>query len=310
MLKRSRLALPIVLIALPTAGYSQEASGRITAGIGQSSVSDGGGDATTTSLDFIGSLSFGQGFNLNVDGSTQEFDADDLDASIGADTLGVKLTYQIPSGLAFGAYAENTNVDISGTGPLSGLSLDGELKSYGLTLGYVIEGFGVEAFYGMSDTDPGLPDQVDVTDMGLNLRYVTGNATWGGHLVGTEIDVPGGSLDVSSWGIGGEVPVGKGWSVFAGLGGAAIDDLDLEASTFGLGVGYDFSVVSQVPAVASLELARSKVDDGVGDITADTIRFGLTIPLGRSASKMPLNSVARGAIAPRHSAITTLIETF
>lgn len=74
----------------------------------------------------------------------------------------------------------------------------------------------------------------------------------------------------------------NGWSGFAGVNWFDVDNVNLDATTFGVGVGYDLKQVSQVPALVSLELARSDVSLGGTSADVDTIRLGVTFPLGNA----------------------------
>ena len=76
----------------------------------------------------------------------------------------------------------------------------------------------------------------------------------------------------------------------------------------GIGLGYDLSGWTNMPMVASLELSRSRLSEsGVGSIDVDSVRFGLTLPLGGSSTVAPQNSTAAAAMEPRRNALSTTL---
>jgi len=64
-----------------------------------------------------------------------------------------------------------------------------------------------------------------------------------------------------------------------------------------------------VRLILLIGLARS--DQAVGGVSGhlDTVRLGLTFPLGQREVATPVNSVARAAMAPLHNALTTFTDT-
>lgn len=304
---KSFTAAACALTALSGLAHAQEFSGAATLGYGHTSISNGGGDANGFTLDGTGTLAFGNGLFLGMDGSFATVDPDGPANDIDTTDLGLDLTYQAASGLTVGGYLDYADIDINLPG---GLAADASVTSYGVKGGYTTASFGAEAHVGLSETSPSLPSGVDWTDYGLNLRYRPSERTQiGGHWVNTHLSGPGGSTDITSLGLGASHGFGMGWSAFAGLNWLDLDAANSDVTTFGLGVGYDLSQVTSVPAQLSLELARSNLDTPAGDAHADTIRLGVTLPLGDRGTSAPLNSVSRGVIAPRHNAISTLVDT-
>ena len=302
---KSKILLLSAAAILPNTVLAQEFSGAVTLGYGVTSISDGLGDATSPTLDGTGTVSFDNGLHLGFDGSFSHVDPDGAGGDEQIIDLGVSANYQFTSGATVGAYVDHIDFEVNNV--FGGASADFGGTSYGLSAGYVSNVFGAEFHVGTTDTSPSLGGDVDWLDYGLNLRYAPSERTrLGGHWVQTEISTPVGDIELSSVGFGADHQFGMGWSAFGGVNWANLELLDTDLTTFGLGVGYDLSQVTAVPAQISLELARSNLDTPVGDAHADTMRFGVTIPLGRRKTSTPLNSLSRSMMAPRHNAISTL----
>lgn len=289
-------------------GLAQEFSGAATLGYGNASVSDGGGDITTFTLDGAGFVDFQNGFELGFNGSFKSADADGPGNDLDGTDLGLDLSSRLPSGFMLGGYVDFIDLDVSLPG--GGFTANADVTSYGLKTGYVTDQIEAEFHIGLSETSPSLPSGVDWTDYGANLRYdISDRTSVGGHLLRTEISGPGGTGDVNSVGLGGEHGFGIGWTAFGGVNWIELDGANSDITTVGLGLGYDLATVTSLPAQLSLELARSNLDTGAGDADVDTVRLGVTIPLGGYKSGAPLNSVSRSTTKPRHNALSTLVDT-
>ena len=302
---KSNLIMGAALAAMPLAVCAQDAGGAFTLGYGASSVSGPAGDISTLSLDGVGNIALNNGFNIGFYGSFRNADEDRTSNDLSASDFGVTLNYQFLNGLVAGGYLDYASLDF-GT-----FSTDLDATSYGGSLGYVTDTFGAEGFLGMTETSPDLAPGVDWVDYGLNLRYVISpQARIGGHAMRSDVSRPGGAdLEIDSYGIGGDYGFGNGWSAFGGLSYVDLDAANIDATTFGVGVGYDLSQISRVPAAVSLELSRTDLSQPGANTDVDTLRLSVTLPLGNRSGTTPLNSVGRSAMAPRHNAVSTLLES-
>jgi len=301
-MERSFIAVVMTTALAPFAAQAQDASGAVTLGYGFSDISDGGGDLSSLTLDAVGNISFNKNVHLGLHGSFVNADPDGAgDVNIG--DLGAKLVYQFQNGVLLGGYLDHASLDIGG-----GLG-DIDATSFGGITGYVSGDFGAEVFVGATETSPDLPSGVDWIDYGATLRYkISPTARVGGHLMWSDISGAGGDVEVDTIGIGGDVAFGAGWAAFGGLNHSSVDLVNTDVTTLGIGVSYDLRQVSAIPGAVSMEVARSRLDTPIGDADADTIRFGLTFPLGGQENSTPLNSVDRAVIAPRHNSVTTLLN--
>ncbi len=302
---KTNLFVGAFFASVPLAICAQDAGGAFTLGYGASSVSGPAGDLSTLSLDGVGNIALNNSFNIGLYGSFRSVDENNTSDDLAASDFGFTLNYQFLNGVVLGGYLDYAKLDFGS------FATDFDTTSYGGTVGYVNNTFGAEAFLGGTETSPDLAAGVDWVDYGLNLRYVVSpQARLGGHIMRSDISVPGGTdVEIDSYGIGGDYAFGNGWSGFGGLSYVDLGAAAVDATTFGVGVGYDLGQISRLPASVSLELSRTDISAPGANVDVDTLRLSLTVPLGNRPSTTPLNSVARSAMAPRHNAVSTLLES-
>ncbi|MDT8327615.1 MAG: hypothetical protein RQ750_09580 [Roseovarius sp.] len=302
---KTHLILGAIFASMPLALSAQDAGGAFTLGYGASSVSGPGGNLSTLSLDGVGNIALNNNMNIGLYGSFRNVDENNTSDDLSASDFGLALNYQFFNGVVLGGYLDYANLDFGS------FSRDLDATSYGGTLGYVTDTFGAEAFLGGTETSPDLAAGVDWVDYGLNLRYVISpQARIGGHIMRSDISVPNATdVEIDSYGIGGDYGFGNGWSGFAGLSYVELDAANLDATTFGVGVGYDLKQISQLPAALSLELSHTDLNQPGAGTNVDTIRLSVTLPLGNRQNANPLNSVSRSAMSPRHNAVSTLLDS-
>ncbi|MFD0859558.1 hypothetical protein [Roseovarius aquimarinus] len=291
------------LMMVPGAAIAQDISGAATLGYGFSSISNGGGDLNQFTLDGAGDIDFLNGLALGLTGGLVHADAD-RGGDISLTDLGADLAYTSVGGATFGGYLDYT--DFGGNGLLTGST---DTSSYGLMGGYAGDLLQLTANLGWSDASGAAVAGVsDWMDYGLNVSYTPSDQTRiAGHWQLGDLDNALGGDDLSSIGIGASHVFGAGIIGFGGISRTEFDAANLEATSYGIGVGYDLSQISNLPAQMSLELARTNVERAARpDADVDTIRLGVTIPLGARASAAPLNSLANGIMSPRRNALSTL----
>lgn len=300
---RSGRLLACVLLAAPSAGLAQDFAGAATLGYGYSNVPNGLPNVNTYSLDGAGTLGFQNGFSLDVDGSIHHANPS-RGNNAGVFDVGGVLNYRFGVGPVIGAYLEYASLDSNGL-----LGRDINATSYGLTGGYEGQLFQAKLFYGGTDASNIAGANSDWTDYGLNVAYTpTLNTTVAGHWMRSDIDSPLIETDATSFGIGAGHDFGNGFSGFGGITRLNFDAVNIDATSYGLGLGYDLNQITGVPAQVSLELARTMVDPVGRNTDVDTIRLGVTIPLGQRSGSAPLNSAASNAMSPRHNAVSTFYD--
>lgn len=298
---KNKLAVIFVAISAPSLATAQDVSvsGAATLGVGFHDVSDVTQDIRTTSLDGRLDLAFGSGFTFGVDAGHIGIKIDDVPFDFSADFIGLRGGYDFSNGMSLGVYHEQltAGADI--------LPIDISLKSTGVSVGYAMEGLKFGAFVGQSKTSPSLGPDIDFNDFGLTAKYsAMPGLTLGAAFLRTTIDTPGTDVDLDFLGLAATYAVNEQISVFGGVSKTSLDLVDIDATTMGLGLGYALPEMGGVNSTVSLELARTDLSVFGTDIgNLDTIRLGLTIPLGPKGSDAPLNSVADSVFNPRHSAI-------
>ena len=294
---KRNLLLAVAVSALPAAAMAQDITGGMTLSFTQQDV--GGPDVDTIGLDGRMDIDWGNGFTFGLDAGHSTMSMSGTPIELGAEFVGIDGGYRFANGLKVGAYAERLTLG------LNMLPIDLTAKSNGVTLGYEANGLDVEGFVGKSSLSIALP--FDIEDMGVALRY-TGKP-------GLEIGATFQRLEITDGvdsehldfaGVAGSYLVSDAIIVFGGF--ASTDVLGASVDTMGLGVGYDLGAKTGFSSTLSLELAST--DIGAGD-NMDTVRLGLSIPLGKKGPMIPINSVADSVLNGRHNAlISTLTSAF
>jgi len=260
-------------------------------------------DLTTTSIDVENDIMFGSNVNVGLDFGIAMTEIDATGGTANADLMSFAFepSYHFANGAYVGAYYRMGDLDLSIA--LLPITLGVDTRQSGIFAGYESGPLWIEAFYGTSDTDPGIGG-IDVTDMGLAVSYsVMPNLDVFGSYTRTDIDT-GGFLDIdlTMMAIGADYDFGNGLSVYGSVGRLDIGTpfpIDLDATQFSLGASYDLAQAGGgFPGVVSLEMTRTSFDLAGLDADVNSFGLGLTIPLGNNASTTALNSstqVARGS---------------
>jgi hypothetical protein len=285
------LALPAVLAM--TAAQGQEHSGAVTLGLSNGTFGNDDDELSRLSLEGILDADFGNGFTLGTDLGFSRSKINEFD--VNATDLRLKPRYRFANGLTAGAYVEHVSFSADGD--------DLSLTGYGLSLGYQTDTLDVALHVGETESDGGFGGEA-LSDVGLTLLYTPSEAL----AVGAQLVRSDGNNDsLETLRLGAVHALNGDWTVFGGLDFASIDDTDF--TTFGIGASYSLASVFGRPAALSFEYERTSLDGGFGDSDLDTLRLGLTIPLGPTGVQEPINSTAHLALRPRHNALPTLVAS-
>lgn len=297
---KSALALCLLTVSAPSLALAQDVSGAVTLGFGDHSVSDIDQDLSTSSLDGRVNLSFANGMTLGVNAGYLDVGIDGVPFDISATFVGLDVGYKLASGLSFGAYAEQL------TGKIGPLPFDLALKSMGANIGYATETLEFGASLGRTSVSPDIAE-IEADTLGLTAKYTAmPTLTLGGTFQRASISAGGGEADVDLIGLAGAYDLSEQFSLFGGISRTSIDDLDTDITTMGLGLGYNLDL-GGVASTVSLELARTDLSAFGGSTDLDTVRIGLTLPLGGAGTEAPLNSVADSIFNPRHGAVNAAL---
>jgi len=267
----------LALLSAPSIAAA-EISGAATVGLGRSTVDGASGEINEYSLDFdfnyagTGNLSFGAsgGFRrLDVDGGGE------LDST----NLNVEALYGLSNGFDVGAYYGYSNFDLGGSSQ--------DFKAYGLLFGYGAGAFEGELALGQVDVDG-----ITANEFSLFGRYNVSDQTQILGEIGTVRDDGDG---FNLFGVGVNHSINDQFGVFGAIRrGSAVGGGDFNTTELSIGMDYRLAALSSFGALLSLELARVNLDTGGGgDADINSVRLGLTMPLGGDGRKaLPLNSGA------------------
>lgn len=301
----------IALIAamLPAAASAQEMSGMLTLGYSSTDIPGLSDDLSGATLDFAGSANFANGFSLSGGVGLSNHDTDGLPGQLQMSTYDLEASYAFGNHWSLGAYAEKSAME------LTIINEDISMRSFGLTMGYKTDRVAVELYAGKSETDPEMPAGLDLKDAGLRMSFAVSDRTNMTLRAGLSrlsgAGIP--DVDLTAIGLSATHMLTDRWMVFGGLDMASLDVMgdSLDATSVGLGAGYRFDISGR-PVLLTMELARTSLSvDGLFDEDLDTIRVGLSLPLGAAGTKAPLNSLASSVAEGRHSTLTsTLLGVF
>lgn len=302
-MKASTSVLVLVLSA-PSLAAAQDLSGGVTLGFGDHDISEFSQGLSTTTLDGRMKLAFDNGLTLGVSAGYIDVGIDEVPFDFQGDFIGLDLGYRFANGMALGVYVEDLTLSTDA------LPIDLSLRTVGLSGSYSMEGLEFGAFIGNTTTSPdiGLLLDADVNNFGLTAKYAAmPNLDIAGAFLRATIDTSGTDVDIHLIGLAASYDINEQFSVFGGLSRTSVDLADLDVTTMGLGVGYDLTGMMGMASNVSLELARSDLSLGGDSADLDTIRLGLTFPLGGAGTEAPLNSVADSIFNPRRGALNAAL---
>ena len=302
-MKTSTSVLVLVLSA-PSLAAAQDLSGGVTLGFGDHDISEFSQGLSTTTLDGRMKLAFDNGLTLGVSAGYIDVGIDEVPFDFQGDFIGLDLGYRFSNGMALGVYVEDLTLSTDA------LPIDLSLRTVGLSGSYSMEGLEFGAFIGNTTTSPdiGLLLDADVNNFGLTAKYAAmPNLDIAGAFLRATIDTPGTDVNIDLIGLAASYDINEQFSVFGGLSRTSVDLADLDVTTMGLGVGYDLTGMMGMASNVSLELAHSDLSLGGDSADLDTIRLGLTFPLGGAGTEAPLNSVADSIFNPRRGALNAAL---
>ncbi len=319
------LSKPIVFAAicvLPSATLAQDAGidAAVTLGYSFGDIADV--DYSAVSLGFASDIRLTSAFSVGMDFDLQATDLDvsGLDPELDVMRLSVEPRYDFGKGLYAGLYYQNSDIDISADA-LGPIEIGLELNSFGVFGGIDNGTWGAEAYYGRSDTDPELSDDIEITDFGLSGFYAASeNVEIFGSYQSTNIDAGSGApeIDLDLIAVGGSYAFQNGLMTYGTIGritlGDSSDTFDASITEVALGVTYSLeSMGTPVPAVLGFEAAKRDfdIDFGGGSQSESGMNytFSLTIPLGKAPAQ-PLNSSARIARGDVRTVLSSTLMSF
>ncbi|MDF0598578.1 outer membrane beta-barrel protein [Psychromarinibacter halotolerans] len=297
-------------LSIPAAqAQAQDWTATATVGLGFGEVSDTDTSFTSYTIDASGRVRFDSGFSMGLDLGYTGLESDDISGSASITSFAVAPRYRFANRpYTVGGYVEYASLDDTG---LSG-SLDA--TSYGLTGGYVGTNWRTEVFWGLTDTDPEIGPDTDIQDYGISLGVLSSDRlSFAGNLIRTSVEDSGVTVNADLFEIASTYQFGNGFGLFGSVSHMTISSAgdSVDMNTIGIGGSYYLGNTIELPLTVSLELAQSEVNYGGYSGDMSTVRLGLTLPIGGSGGKLPLNSTAGAVQNGRHSAITSsVLSTF
>jgi hypothetical protein len=282
----------ITLVALvstvPVAVQAQSITGGLT--LSYTTQESDGLEQDTTGLDGRMRVALDNGFSFGLQLGQSTTSTDGTPLELEGEFYALEGGYRFANGIRVGAFAERLTIGFNL------IPTDISLDTDGVALGYDANGFDVEAFVGTTSTN--LLSTLDVDNYGIIATYTgTPGLEVGGAFLRARLSSGGVSENIDFKGIAATHVFKESYMVFGGFAKSDFfigDSLD----SMGVGVAYDTGALVGFSSTLSLELART--DLGGDDI--DTVRFGLTVPLGKKGPMLPMNSVADSILNPRHGA--------
>lgn len=315
--KLSVLAVAISSVS-PLAALAQDFSGAVTLGYSHTDISDADAKMNGLSLDGRLSYSLGNGLSFGTRFDTFRLDAANADLDITGTLMAIDASYAVSDAFSAGVFYEHAEVGASMAG--TSISSIAASNTYGIEGSYKTGALEFGGFVATS-TPGGLLGaslagaDLDIRHLGLSAAYApAGNLTIGGSFINTNLDsgAAGVDVDIKYLGLATVYDLNDSYTLFGGLSRTWLKESGVDASltTIGLGLSYDLGALAGMPLSASVELARTTADLGGSDTDINSIRLGLTIPLGGEGAKAPLNSTADAILNPSHSAISQTVLNF
>lgn len=301
---KNTISVLLLAMAAPSLATAQEISGGVTLGFGDHDIDELSQGLRTTTLDGRVKMVFDNNIIFGVQAGYIDVGIDNVPIDLKGDFIGLDLGYRFSNGMSLGAYVEDLTLRVDL------LPIDISLRSVGLSGGFSMEGLEFGAFIGETTTSPdiGLLLDADIRNFGLSVKYAAmPNLNIGAAFLRATIDTSGTDVDIDLFGLAAAYDITEQFSVFGGVSRTTLDLADLDVTTMGLGVGYDLTAMAGFASKVSLELARTDLSQGGGSADLDTIRLGLTFPLGGAGTEAPLNSVADSIFNPRRGALNAAL---
>lgn len=299
--------LGMIVAVCPLASQAAEWSGAHTLGFGYNNLSGGGGNALSYTLDSAGEARFNPSFGIGYSVTLGKAHIDEFNASGTVFDFNLAPEFKLQSNnMTLGAYFEYGVVDAD----FLAQTVDG--RAIGLTAGMDSGNWEILAFYGQSQPTGSAGAGIELDDFGLKLGFQPSDRV---KLAGNYMHLSGeagaaGDVDGSLFSMAGAFELSHQVDLFAGasFGDIEAPNFDGDFYTIGFGASYKIARKSGEPILASLEYAQTGLSDGAGEGIIDSVRFGLSIPIGNSSTTTPLNSVAGNVFNSGFSAASSAAQ--
>ena len=315
------LAFTVALVS-PFTASAQDFSGAVTLGYSHRSLDVVPGfELKSNALTLDGQIDFKLDSGLTFGARYNSFNLNlaNLPIDLKGNLIGLNVGYDVSENFSAGVFLEQSQIGAD-IGPMS-ISDAAGLQTMGIEGSYSTGNLEFGAFVAKSDITGALGGligaggvSVDVTSFGLSAKYeANSDLLVGGTFMRTSADIGGPSYDIDYIGIAAVYGLNDTVNLFGGLSQTRQSDLEAKINTIAIGGSYDLSATAGFPLVASLELARTDLKVGLLpglEPKSNSIRLGLTMPLGKGSVKAPLNSTADAILNPSHDVLSQTLMNF
>lgn len=293
----------VMLLSASQAAQAQDVYGVVSLGYGESQFADSATGTNAFSLHGRVRRQLDNGLSFGLQSGTEQTTSTGTsDGALTSQNLGGDISYGLGNGTSVGAFLEENSLSDSGVSLLS-------TSAIGLTAGFTGSGYSVKGFLGSSMIENA--PSVDITAMGANASYaVSPEFTFGASLSHHSITSGSSSNTISTYGI---AAVYQATPVFGLHGGMTQIDSAQGASVteMGLGASYNVNAGGQMPILGTLELIGNSFASTSTNYAVDTVRLGVTLPIGAAARKVsvPVHSATDKVFQPIHDVIGTFGES-
>lgn len=315
--KISALAFSVAFVS-PMAATAQDFSGAVTLGYSHTKQSDLDVSLNGATIDGRLNFNLGGGASLGLRYDSFLLNVAGADLDISGNLIGLDVNYDVSEAFSAKVFMDHAEIGGESMGvKLSGLA---SIKSFGIEGHYKTGALDFGAFYAKNEIG-GLVGlllagaDLSVDTLGLTAKYEPSqDLVVGGTIMRTTLDIgviPA-KADIDYLGVAAAYGISDQFSVFGGLSQTRQSDMGLKLNTIALGGSYDLSDRAGFPLIASLELSRTTLKSSFGGLEpdVDSIRLGITMPLGKGSAKAPLNSTADAILNPSHDVLSQSLLNF
>ncbi len=282
-----------VLCVAATQVAAQDVSSVFSLGVGEARSPSSTAAVTETLLKgrVRGQTGTGLSFGLQLGAESNYSSA--TSGSLDTTNFGVDASFTAQNNMSYGIYSESNSFSSKGTALLS-------TSATGLMSGYTAKGLSLKAFAGMASVKENAG--MSVTAYGLNASYqVVQNLTLGASVSQHSITSGGLRGSANTIGVAAVYQPAQNLGLFGGF--TTIDfptGKGQRITEMGLGASYRLSPAGRSPILATVEMLGTDYASGASKGSFNTVRIGVTIPLGKAAKNVsvPINSAADKVFQP------------
>lgn len=275
-MKTARIVLPCLALAMAFPAVAQDYTGAVTLGWGKTTFEDS--DVENTSLNLEGriQIALGNGVTVGVKAGRESFARDGEQDGIQS-TFGANVAYDLGNGAWAGLYVEGRGLGWQGD------DWEYTLTTYGIEGGYSFAGIDFAGFIAPAD---------HTNTYGVSAKYAADT-----YLVASSFKTARTEGEAEEvFGLAGTYQY-NAFGLFAGAEKLRDSRLDGKTVNWGVGASYTYET-AVVPVIASIEYGAVEYGFNDYDYKDETVKIGVTFPLGGSKAVAPLNSVADSVINP------------